>query len=102
MVKVALAWLKSSADKVGKAIAQRLQRRIGVKNRLTQGGQTARAGQLWQTAHWLASDHGPSAASGDLCRALSNRVNTMSIYSFEFSSLLASHDHIFASANAPS
>ena len=66
---------------VGKASAQAPQRGGAVAKWLTQAWHTWRAGQLWQTAHWLAKPVSQGLNDVGLKRAGSSRVNTMSIYS---------------------
>ena len=55
-----------------------MQRSVCGEKRDTQGVQTCCAGQLRHTAHWLTSE---GSENGKLNRGLSERLNTLSIYS---------------------
>jgi hypothetical protein len=89
----------------GKVRAQRVQRCTGCAKRATQGSHTWRAGQLRQTAHWLAMPEAKPGERGRNAAGASRRVNTVSIYSRTFQQIALSfffspHDPHRAPAHA--
>ena len=85
----------------GKGRAQIWQRLGASEKRLPQAWQICREGQLWHTAHWLATPETQVLSCVGLSRPRNSWVSTVSIYS---PTLLPTriHDHDLPSADTRS